>query len=415
MLRLDDEKLQFQLHAGSLAVRVRSREVADELEVRTAEVRLRPIRAGHYRIDRHDDTTLAGTWRGELLVDDADGFPIGAGQRMEMWRMRGQGALQHRWSALPNDALNVWVASEDKREERSASSSYVSPEMTGAEDLDRYGRWDRHPEFGAIWLPISVQIGWAPYKFGHWARVGLWGWTWVDAAPWGFAPFHYGRWVSWQGQWCWAPGLYTPRPVFAPALVAWVGGPVVVGVGGGPRLPGQSWVPLAPHERYVPHYHASPGYQSHFEHQHRGPDRTVMPVPGTRPPMAVVAPERRAEPGYPGSPVYPGQRGERGDRGGDRPQPGYRGQPIVPADVAAPVARVRQPVPVTPSAPAPVAQAAVPVVVAPPAQQRPPTQGRGREREHERGRDADREVAREDSRARAPESRHMPRERENQR
>jgi hypothetical protein len=23
-----------------------------------------------------------------------------------------------------------------------------------------------------------------------------WGWTWVDNAPWGFAPFHYGRWVG---------------------------------------------------------------------------------------------------------------------------------------------------------------------------------------------------------------------------
>ena len=59
VVRLDDERMVFQLHTGSLAVRVRSREVADELEVLTAEARLRPVRSGHYRLDRIDDTTAA--------------------------------------------------------------------------------------------------------------------------------------------------------------------------------------------------------------------------------------------------------------------------------------------------------------------------------------------------------------------
>ena len=44
---------------------------------------------------------------------------------------------------------------------------------------------------------------------------------------WGFAPFHYGRWVHWRGNWCWTPGRHAARPVFSPGLVAWIGGPSV--------------------------------------------------------------------------------------------------------------------------------------------------------------------------------------------
>ena len=66
-----------------------------------------------------------------------------------------------------------------------------------------------------------------------------WGWTWVDYAPWGFAPFHYGRWVYIGGSWCWAPGHRVARPVYSPAMVAWIGG---TGYGKGP-WPYLGWVP----------------------------------------------------------------------------------------------------------------------------------------------------------------------------
>jgi hypothetical protein len=48
--------------------------------------------------------------------------------------------------------------------------------------------------------------------------------TWVDDAPWGYAPFHYGRWVC-RERMGWVPGPIAVRPVYAPALVAFVGGP----------------------------------------------------------------------------------------------------------------------------------------------------------------------------------------------
>ncbi len=263
VMRLDDERLVFQLRTGTLAVRVRSREKADEIDIVTGEARLLPVRAGHYRIDRLDDVTHAGAWRGALRIDDAGGFVIETGQRAELWREGRDGRerrnLRFAWSTLPADAFSDWVARDDARDDRRASNNHVSPEMTGSEDLDRHGRWDRHPEHGVIWYPSSVTVGWAPYRYGRWAYVRPWGWTWVDDAPWGFAPFHYGRWVSWGGRWGWCPGEYVARPVYAPALVAWVGRPgVSVSVNiGGPHI---GWVPLAPREWYQPHYRHTPVY-----------------------------------------------------------------------------------------------------------------------------------------------------------
>lgn len=281
VLRLDDDKLVFQLHAGSVAVRVRSREAASEIELLTLEARLLPQRAGHYRVDRIDDSTLAGAWRGELQIADTP-WLVASGQRIELTREnRGQN-LRQQPSRLTDDGFAAWVLAEDRRDhERTASSRYVSPEMTGAEDLDRHGRWDQHPEYGAVWYPVAVRPDWAPYRYGRWAWVRPWGWTWVDDARWGFAPFHYGRWVYWRNNWGWAPGAYVARPVFAPALVAWVGGGPHWGVSvhiGGPAV---GWVPLAPREAYLPHYRHSPVY---VDRVNPGPRQHWRDHPHHRPP-----------------------------------------------------------------------------------------------------------------------------------
>ena len=123
--------------------------------------------------------------------------------------------------------------------------------MVGAAELDQYGTWSQVPEYGAVWYPTAVEPDWAPYRNGYWADVGAWGPTWVDAAPWGYAPFHYGRWVFVGRRWGWCPGAYVARPLWAPALVGWTGGPgwgVSINVGG----PVFGWVPLAWGEPYRP-------------------------------------------------------------------------------------------------------------------------------------------------------------------
>lgn len=256
VLELDDNAIRVQLHNGSLAARLRSSEVAREFELLTTEGRFKPQRSGRYRFDHSDETSHVTAWRGQILFEGKDNaVTVNSGQRAEVWR---DGRTQYSLTEPVRDAFSDWVAARDQADERSASSRYVSPEMTGIEELDREGRWESSAEYGPLWTPYHVAPGWAPYRYGHWAWVHPWGWTWVDDARWGFAPSHYGRWVYHRSVWCWSPGHYVARPVYAPALVAWVGGPrVSVSINIGPTV---GWFPLAPREIYVPAFRASERY-----------------------------------------------------------------------------------------------------------------------------------------------------------
>jgi len=159
--------------------------------------------------------------------------------------------------AMP-DAFERWAMALDQRYATGApGAQYVNQEMPGWEDLNQYGSWYNDPTVGAVWYPSTVAVGWAPYREGHWAWVEPWGWSWVDDAPWGFAPFHYGRWVYLDSRWGWVPGERVYRPMYAPALVVFVDG-------GSfrdrhePRM--QAWFPLGPREPYFPWYHHSERY-----------------------------------------------------------------------------------------------------------------------------------------------------------
>jgi len=260
LLRLDDDRIELMISSGSASVRVRQPEVAGEVDLQTAEGHFKPRMPGLYRVDATERGSFGAALSGELQFDGRDSsLAIRAGQRAEFWVDGADRATHYTWASLPADEFDQWVRRDDWRDERRADNRYVSPEMTGAQDLDRYGQWQTHAEYGALWAP-AVEVGWAPYRYGRWAWVAPWGWTWVDDAPWGFAPFHYGRWVMFGGRWCWAPGRYVHRPVYAPAMVAWVGGAnfsVSMQVGGGPAV---GWIPLAPREAYYPAYRTSPVY-----------------------------------------------------------------------------------------------------------------------------------------------------------
>jgi len=287
---LDDDHIRVQLHQGSLALGLRNGEIADELEVVTADGRFLPRRAGHYRIDREAHFSAATVWSGAMRFDGQDSeLEVAAGQRAEFWKESG--VTHYTWGQPQRDGFGDWAQAEHRRDERLAHR-HVSPEMTGWEDLDRHGHWERHPEYGVMWIPVRVAPGWAPYRHGHWTWVRPWGWTWVDDAPWGFAPFHYGRWTWWGGRWCWVPGSYVSRPVYAPALVGWVGGPSVnvnIHIGSGPVI---GWVPLAPRDVYRPWYPLRPHHWRHVNPH--VPDRFYRPG---EPPHGPVMYTNRGVPG----------------------------------------------------------------------------------------------------------------------
>jgi len=261
-LNLDDRTVQIQLAQGSLSVHLRNLERDDAFEVDTPNLAFTVDRPGEYRfdVDPQGQTTY-------ITVRDGEGEATGGGSNFRLEsgeNARASGTDTLRFDvgrAERPDAFDDWSRSRDDREEHARSARYVSRDVIGYEDLDDYGEWRNSPEYGEVWFPSRVAEGWAPYRNGHWAWVAPWGWTWVEDEPWGFAPFHYGRWAVVGGGWCWVPGPVVVRPVYAPALVAFVGGPrfsvgVAFGGGGG----GVAWFPLGPREVYVPSYRASPRY-----------------------------------------------------------------------------------------------------------------------------------------------------------
>jgi hypothetical protein len=269
--RLDDDHLSLMLHSGSAAARLRDAADAGEFDLSTDAGRFRALRAGRYRFDRNGNSSHLTVYEGQAVYEgQSSALTVNPGQHAEFW-IDANNVAQYAMSGPYNDPFAAWINERDRVvAAQPPAYQYVSPEMTGADDLDRYGTWEQTPEYGAVWAPSVVAVDWAPYRAGHWAWVRPWGWTWVDDAPWGFAPFHYGRWVRYRERWCWTPGQRVVRPVYAPALVAWVGGPnvsVSVRVGGGPG-PAVGWFPLAPREVYVPSYRVSPRYVQNINITH---------------------------------------------------------------------------------------------------------------------------------------------------
>ena len=263
-LTLDDRTTQLQLAQGTIEVHLRNRPSADAFEVDTPNLAFTITQPGEYRIqtDPNGSSTIIVVREGAGEVTGGgggDSWDLEAGQE---YRFNGTDQIFYDAYAAPGfDDFEDWCQSRDQRENNARSARYVSRDVDGYYDLDEYGDWRPDPDYGEVWIPRGVPAGWAPYHYGHWVYIQPWGWTWVDEEPWGFAPFHYGRWAVVGGGWAWVPGPVVVRPVYAPALVAFVGGGgFSLGVSFGGGFSGVAWFPLGPRDVFVPGYRCSPRY-----------------------------------------------------------------------------------------------------------------------------------------------------------
>ncbi len=288
ILQLDDQAARLQLSQGSVILRVRQLYENERLELVTANLRLQIVQPGEYKLSYYDNlsTTVAVRQGSAIAYAEGNSLALNGGQQVNFFdtdlkhsRIGGLGYL---------DDFERWAMARDQAEDNSPSARYVPRDMPGYQQLDQYGAWENHSEYGTVWYPQRVVDDWAPYRDGKWLWIAPWGWTWIDAAPWGFAPFHYGRWVHTTTlagrRWCWVPGAYPVqvRPVFAPALVAFIGGHSNVVIKGSYTPNYVSWFPLAPGELYRPGYHHSQGYWQSLNHtgwhQHGIPERRPLNV-----------------------------------------------------------------------------------------------------------------------------------------
>jgi hypothetical protein len=250
-----DTLTQFGLAQGSVHLRSFSLDSGTTLELDTPNVAVTVLQPGDIRVDvdAANDTTAVTVMAGQAQVN-GNGLEI-VMQAGESLLLSGSNPVSAQNVRPPRtDALDRFSTDRDGIYAGEAGESqYLNTETIGAEDLVGYGNWDQDPDYGAVWYPSGVAADWQPYRDGHWIWVAPWGWTWVEAEPWGFAPFHYGRWYRRGDRWGWIPGPVFVHPVYSPALVVFLGGG---GFAGGVT----AWFPLGPRETYVPWYHASPLY-----------------------------------------------------------------------------------------------------------------------------------------------------------
>lgn len=260
VLDLNEQLAQIELTQGTLSLSVRHLDDGQSVEIDTPTVALVIDQVGSYRVDIDGDATRVTDFNGDATVygENNARHDIRAGRRYDFLDSSlATVTISDIGDIGGGDNFDAWSNRRDRRYAQSRSRQYVSEDVVGYQDLDQYGQWQDSSDYGAVWYPDQVAADWAPYRDGHWAYIAPWGWSWVDASPWGYAPYHYGRWAYTHRGWGWIPGPRYVRPIYAPALVAFVGGgDWSVGIGSQPV----GWYPLGPGEIYNPWYHCNRRY-----------------------------------------------------------------------------------------------------------------------------------------------------------
>jgi hypothetical protein len=249
---LTDQFTQIALSRGRIELRLRQIDRDETVEIDVPQGGIWLLGAGTYDIDAggSDQPPRVAVFEGAARLVGAGGAdtPIEGGQ---MAVLTGSDEAAATIEPAAPDEFVEWSRRRDYDETRLAALYYVSPYMTGFAELDAAGIWKISAEYGPVWFPTQSEE-WTPYRFGRWSWMAPWGWTWIDDQPWGFAPSHYGRWALIEEHWAWVPGGFVAHPLYAPAVVAFIGTP---GVGlSSQEGAAVAWFPLAPGEAYWPSY-----------------------------------------------------------------------------------------------------------------------------------------------------------------
>ncbi len=257
LLTLNEWATQLALTQGTAELDVDTLPDGEYVELDTPQIAVVVDRAARVRVDIGTGAASTVTVRrGTVVVYGAHGAQkvLHAGERYRFASPVLGEAVALTYGS--GDAFDRWAQAREMLYAQAGGGQYVAPGTVGYRDLDRYGEWRSEPDYGEVWFPDDVAAGWVPYRNGRWVWIAPWGMTWISNEPWGFAPFHYGRWAMIGNRWGWLPGVVGVRAVYAPALVGFFGGngwhvSVGVSIGVGDLV---GWYPLGPGVVYNPWY-----------------------------------------------------------------------------------------------------------------------------------------------------------------
>src|SRR5215203_5051477 len=237
VVTLRDEGIALSLSEGTATFRLaRFDKDKEYFELDAPGTTVAAERTGQYRVDVERDGSVRVTVREDgraRIYSQNSGFVL---RNNRTARLARDGTGESEWEFMAAAGFDEWDTWNDERERYLAErlryegrERYYDSDVYGAEELDSYGEWAYHKDYGYIWRPhttvVNVYNDWAPYRYGRWVWCSPYGWTWVADEPWGWAPYHYGRWVYVNNNWCWAPrgyGYRYGRAWWRPALVVFV-------------------------------------------------------------------------------------------------------------------------------------------------------------------------------------------------
>ncbi|MBV8189692.1 MAG: hypothetical protein JO339_20790 [Alphaproteobacteria bacterium] len=295
MLAVDDSQTRLQLDQGRIDVRSFAMDTQQPYQVLTPRGTASLTDQGDYYIESgsSQDPTRLGVRSGaaEFQAMNGQTVPVHPGEVAELTGDPDNPQIRIVNTAPPPPP-GYWAV-RDRQVVYDQPPQYLTASVTGYEDLNAYGAWTNDPTYGEVWYPRAVPAGWEPYRTGRWVYQPPWGWTWVDDQPWGFAPYHYGRWAHVGSRWAWVPPEREQRPMYAPALVAFVGGVELAAVLGNRAASPVGWFPLGPREAYVPPYSADRDYYLRVNRGARVQDE-ILSERWQRAERREAAPERNA-------------------------------------------------------------------------------------------------------------------------
>src|SRR6516165_3498837 len=213
---LDDRATRLSIPQGRINLHLRRLDQGQSFEIDIPSGAVRLLQPGYYDIDAgtEDQPARVAVFEGSAqFVGNGADIVVKGG---DVAVLSGVSPVAATLEPAVADAFVEWCRSRDYDAKRLAAPYHVSPNMTGYVELDEHGRWDTAPGYGEVWYP-GVPPGWVP-------------------------------------------GDFEPSPVYAPALVAFLGGPGVGLYVPGAVGPQVGWFPLAPGETYWPNYTADPSY-----------------------------------------------------------------------------------------------------------------------------------------------------------
>lgn len=251
IVRLDENLVEIALAGGRIGLRLGRRANGPRLEVDTARGGIWPAVPGEYDIaaDAGNGPVRIAAFAGDVRFA---GGGIDATIASGTAEVLGAAAEAPTSGKATADGFADWWRSRDDDSTAATAPDAGLAAMPGAAALAGEGEWQKNPDYGAVWFPQTVPDGWVPFRYGVWCWLPPWGWTWVDDAPWGFAPSHYGRWARIAQRWGWVPGNDAADPAYVPAVVDFLG---TAGIGlsyAGGSGAAEAWFPLGPGEPYWP-------------------------------------------------------------------------------------------------------------------------------------------------------------------